>query len=201
MPPAPGCDENDWSAWSPRQLARRLAGVTAPWCIAGGWALDLWHGAQTRTHEDIEFTVLAEDLPAFRQALAGMEFHTAHAGVLAPLPGAMEPPAHVAQIWCRDVEAGCWRADMMIERGTPATWVYKRDPAITCARDEAVGRTPDGLPYLKPAIVLLFKARHRRPKDEADFASAVPRLSVEERRRLKAWLARAHPGHDWGAAL
>ncbi|MCB4770307.1 amino acid transporter [Ancylobacter sp. Lp-2] len=194
-------DEDSWSAWSPQQLAEHLADVAAPWCVAGGWALDLWLGMQTRDHEDIEFTVLAEDLPAFRHALGAMELYTAHAGVLSHLPGDAEPPAHVAQLWCRDVAAGCWRADMMIERGTPSRWVYKRDPSIHCPRAEAVDTTPTGIPYLKPAIVLLFKARHRRPKDEADFARAVPRLTAEERRRLKGWLAYAHPGHDWAGAL
>ncbi|GLK82599.1 nucleotidyltransferase domain-containing protein [Ancylobacter defluvii] len=201
MSSASDIDEHNWSAWSPQQLAQRLAGVGAPWCIAGGWALDLWHGLETRAHEDIEFTVLAEDLPLFRQALGAMEFYTAHDGALAPLPRHAVPPAHIAQIWCRDAEARCWRADMMIERGTPSTWIYKRDPAITCPRAEAVGRTPDGLAYLRPAIVLLFKAKHRRPKDEGDFARALPRMDRRERQRLKHWLAVAHPGHDWAAAL
>jgi hypothetical protein len=32
------------------------------------------------------------------------------------------------------------------------------------------------VPYLLPEIVLLFKAKHRRPKDRADFDGVLPLL-------------------------
>jgi hypothetical protein len=38
-----------------------------------------------------------------------------------------------------------------------------------------VGRS-NGTPYLVPEIVLLFKAKHDRPKDNADFAEVLPLL-------------------------
>lgn len=51
-PDAP--DHDTWCAWHPAELARRVAGISKPWCVVGGWALDLWHGKQTRYHEDFE---------------------------------------------------------------------------------------------------------------------------------------------------
>ena len=41
---------------------------------------------------------------------------------------------------------------------------------------EAFGldRTDDGIPYVIPEVVLLFKAKARRAKDEADFQHALP---------------------------
>ena len=63
--------------------------------------------------------------------------------------------------------------------------------------DELIRRTPDGIPYMRPDMVLLFKAKHAREKDEADFAAALPRLEAEERRSLRGWLERVHPGHRW----
>lgn len=186
-----------WCAWHPSELARRLRDIARPWCVAGGWALDLWHGRQTREHEDIEFTVLREDVAAFRRQLAGMSFHTAGDGIVEHLPDGAEPPPDIWQIWCQDIEARCWRVDMMIEPGTPAVWKYKRDPAITRSRAEMIGRSEGGLPYLKPAAVLLFKAKHRRGKDDTDFANALPKLEHAERAWLKASLAAAHPGHEW----
>jgi hypothetical protein len=49
-----------WSdPWRPEQIAERLAGVSVPWYIAAGWALDLFRGEQTREHEDIEIAVPA----------------------------------------------------------------------------------------------------------------------------------------------
>ncbi|SEI16642.1 hypothetical protein SAMN05216228_103143 [Rhizobium tibeticum] len=86
---------------------------------------------------------------------------------------------------------------MMIEPGTLDTWIYKRQAAISRPRAEMVDTTAEGIPYLKPAAVLLFKAKYRRPKDEIDFERALPRLPVSERLWLKTSLAACHPGHEW----
>jgi hypothetical protein len=194
-------DEDAWRPWHPAELARRLSGISKPWCVVGGWALDLWHGRQTRNHEDLEFTILCDDFKAFRRWLKGMRFHTVASGVIEHLPARKEPPAAISQIWCEDIQERCWRVDMMIEPGTPDLWVYKRDAAITRPRAEMVAVTPDGIPYLKSAAVLLFKAKYRRDKDELDFANALPRLEPSERAWLKACLATAHPGHEWAKLL
>ena len=73
-------DEEAWNAWHPDELARRLAGLDRPWCVVGGWALDLWLGHLTREHHDLEFTVLREDFNSFRLTLTTAE-------PLIPLPG------------------------------------------------------------------------------------------------------------------
>jgi len=190
-----------WNPWSPAELARRLQGIAAPWYVAGGWALDLWHGGATRTHKDLEFVVLRDDLPVFLRALSDLAMYTAHDGILTPLPHGRLPEPHIFQVWCGDRTASCWRVDMMIENGTPDRWVYKRDAAITCPRGDAIRRSPDGIPYLGPAAVLLFKAKYRHEKDDLDFANALPRLTPADRARLKDWLAATHPGHEWSKAL
>jgi hypothetical protein len=190
-------DHDAWSAWHPLELTNRLAGVSAPWCVVGGWALDLWYGRQTRDHDDLEFTVLREDVGIFREALQGLDFYTAGSGVVTPLPQDALPPADIVQIWCLDSIERRWRVDMMIEPGTPQTWVCKRDPNIRGARHEFVRSTPGGIPYLAPAPILLFKARYQRAKDEIDFENALPKLAVSERAWLKASLKLVHPGHEW----
>jgi len=193
--------DDAWSAWRPEELGRRLQGIGRPWCIVGGWALDLWHGHETRAHEDLEFTVLREDLATFRAALGDMVFFTAGDGIVAPLADGQEPAPDIFQIWALDRAAQRWRVDMMIEPGTPAEWVYKRDSRIRRPRAEMIAVTADGLPYLRPAAILLFKAKHRRAKDEADFAGALPKLPADERAWLQENLALLHPGHDWIEAL
>lgn len=190
-------DQDAWNAWHPRELAARLDGIDKPWCVVGGWALDLWHGHRTRDHEDLEFTVLRDDLACFREALAGMDFYAVGDGMVDYLPAEAEPAAGIAQIWCHDREANRWRVDMMIEPGTPDHWVYKRDPSISRPRGEMIATTSDGISHLKPAGVLLFKAKYRREKDEVDFANALPLMEVPERGWLKTTLAIAHPGHAW----
>jgi hypothetical protein len=179
----------------------RLRGISAPWCVVGGWALDLWHGYQTREHEDLEFTILRHDYSAFTQRLSGLRFHTVGGGVVEYLPENDEPPTDIFQIWCEDIEERLWRADMMIEPGTADTWVYKRDTTIFRPRAEMIARTADGIPYLKPAAILLFKAKHQRPKDEVDFDNALEKLAGPDRVWLKACLDAVHPGHGWAKRL
>jgi hypothetical protein len=61
--------------------------------------------------------------------------------------------------------------------------------------------SPEGIPYLAPEIVLLFKARHDRPKDQGDFTGVLPLLNPGRRAWLAAALARVHPGHPWISEL
>ena len=58
--------------------------------------------------------------------------------------------------------------------------------------------TEDGIPYGRPEIVLLFKAKHaHRDRDQSDFEAVVPRLEPERRRWLAEALEQVHPGHPW----
>ncbi|MBN3820767.1 amino acid transporter [Paraburkholderia sp. Se-20369] len=194
-------DQDAWNAWQPAVLAQRLTDVGLPWCVAGGWALDLWHGVQTREHSDLEFTILREHFDTFRQAFSDLAFYTAHAGVVEKLPADQDAPSEVMQFWGFDRAAESWRIDMMIEPGTDEMWAYKRDPSFKRPRADMVMRTADGIPYLNPSAVLLFKARDRRPKDQLDFERALPKLPVIERAWLKDCLDALHPGNEWARAL
>ena len=194
-------DQEAWSPWTPTDLFKQLAHVERPWCIVGGWALDVWQGQQTRTHEDLEFTILREDFPVFREALGPLDFYAVKGGVFELLESNCEPAADIFQIWCFDTVAQAWRVDMMIEPGTPDRWVYKRDTSITGERSEMVCTNEAGIPYLRPAAILLFKAKHLRKKDQADFNLALPRLSPVERQWLMEHLAQVHPGHEWLARI
>lgn len=198
MKPLP---EDTWGPWSPHELALRLGRDSPRWYVVGGWALDLWHGHQTREHEDLEFAVLPDQVEHCRKLLSDLEFFAAHDGTLTHHPAKAGLPAGLWQLWGADMTAGLWRVDMMIERGTPDFWVYKRDPSIRLPRSTAIRKNSAGISYLAPAIVLLFKAKHRREKDDQDFRTALPRLEGQEKADLLRWLEVQHPGHEWIARL
>jgi hypothetical protein len=61
----------EWDAWRPEEIARRLAGVGAPWYVAAGWALELFLGEQRREHEDLEIGVPAARLGRSLRRSAG----------------------------------------------------------------------------------------------------------------------------------
>ncbi|MBB6488923.1 nucleotidyltransferase domain-containing protein [Rhizobium lusitanum] len=193
--------EDAWLPWRPSDLADRLKHASGVWYVVGGWALDLWHGSQTREHEDLEFAVLPENVQEFRKILQDLDFFTVHSGVIEHLPQTEAPPTHVSQLWGLDARSACWRVDMMLEKGTPSTWHYKRDPTLQVLRSEIIRTNDAGIPYLAPAAVLLFKARHLREKDEVDFERALVKLTFAERDTLRRWLDVAHPNHPWLTAL
>jgi hypothetical protein len=55
---------------------------TSLWAVVGGWALDLWHGRQTRTYVDLEFMVMQRHADECRRLLAGLLFYSVWDGVL-----------------------------------------------------------------------------------------------------------------------
>jgi hypothetical protein len=190
-----------WSScWSPAEVAQRLAGVSAPWCVAAGWALDLFRGGQTREHGDIEIAVPAAAFPEVRARFPGYAFDAAGSGRIWE-NATPEVLAATHQTWLRDPATGNYLLDVFREPHDGGTWICRHDETIRLAYGEIIRRTPDGIPYLTPELVLLFKAKHARPKDQADFDKTVPHMTPAQRTALAGLLARAHPGHRWLANL
>jgi hypothetical protein len=195
----PGVDA--WRPWSPDQAAKTLADIGAPWYVAGGWALDLWRGRQTRPHDDLEVAIVRSQFEIFRSCLQGFDLFAVGSGEVTALPATADPPPDKHQVWLLDRPTCVWRMDIFLEPGDVETWVYRREETIRRPRSEMTGVTAGGVPYLKPEGVLLYKAKAVRAKDEADFAACAPLLGEEARRWLRQALQRAHPGHRWLAAL
>ena len=76
-------------------------------------------------------------------------------------------------------------------------WVFRRDPAITRPAKLISARSAEGVPFLRPEIVLLYKSRDAGPNDHADFDRAAPLLDLDSRAWLGAALRRHVPGHRW----
>lgn len=188
-------DIEAWQPWHPAEMAERLAGATVPWCVAAGWALDLHLGEQTREHHDLEIAVPRARFADLAGRFPELAFHVPGDGTVRPaVPAAL---AADFQTWALDPAADAWRFDVFREPHDGDVWVARRDERLRRPYAEITRRTPDGIPYLSPEVVLLFKAKHRRPKDEADFALVAPRLTEAERSWLDAALDLVHPGHPW----
>jgi hypothetical protein len=188
------------SCWSPADVARRMAGISTPWYVAAGWALDLFRGTQTRPHGDIEIGIPAASFPEVRSRFPGYIFDAVASGRIWQ-DAAPEVVAAMHQSWVRDPATDTYLLDVFREPHEGDTWICRRDESIRFPYRDIIRRTDDGIPYLVPELVLLFKAKHGRPKDQADFAATVPHLSSAQRGTLADLLARVHPGHAWLADL
>ena len=193
--------EARWSShWTPEEVARRLAGVATPWCVAAGWALDLFRGTQTRKHGDLEIAVPAANFPEIRDRFPGYHFDAVSSGRIWE-DAAPDVLAATHQTWLRDPATGTYLVDVFREPHEGETWICRRDETIRLPYGEIIQHTEDGIPYLAPELVLLFKAKHARPKDQADFDATVPHLTLVQRASLAELITRVHPGHPWLADL
>jgi hypothetical protein len=200
--PAPFSPETStWQAWRPEELPRLLAGVEAPWYVAAGWAIDLFLGEERREHEDLEIAVPNARFGEIAAALSHLEIFV----IGTPADGLATPYGEVGeaaleethQTWVREPESGLCRLDVFREPSDGDTWICRRDARLRLPYAELIEHTGDGIPYGRPEVVLLYKAKHTRAKDDADFAAALPRLDPGRRRWLADALELVHPGHRW----
>jgi hypothetical protein len=195
-------DVSKWDAWRPEQVADLLDGVRTPWYVAAGWALDLFVGEQRREHEDLEIAVPNTRFDDFMPAFDGLEaFVITGPEEATPLAQARAQLAETHQTWIREPATELWRFDVFREPSDGDTWICRRDPAIRMPYDQLIERTADGIPYGRPEVILLYKAKHSRDRDQADFEDILPRLDAERRQWLVAALEIVHPGHPWLAEL
>ncbi|MDQ7806292.1 amino acid transporter [Amycolatopsis sp. A133] len=187
--------------WDPAPLsevAELFSHVRVPWWIAGGYAIELAVGRAFREHADVDVLLLRRDQLAVQEALPSWEWWAADP------PGTLRPWARgellgdgVDDVWCRPSAAAPWRIQVMLDGADGAEWVSRRHPAV---RREIVlldGVSAEGVPYLAPEVQLFAKAHGTRPKDEQDFAAALPVLDAAQRRWLAEALRTAYGAHPW----
>lgn len=196
-----GADLRSWRAFRPGDARRWLEGVSVPWWIAGGFALDLFVGRETRPHEDLDVGCFRDDLPHASRALAGWELHAAQDGHLTRLTAGEVPGLAVHSLWCRPRGEGAWWLEIMLDESEGLDWIFRRNPDVRRPIGELLARDGSGLPYLRPEVQLLYKAKAPRPRDEEDFRTVAPLLGQAARAWLRDALERTHPEHPWLAVL
>jgi hypothetical protein len=198
-------DLGPWEPLAVRDLARLLAGASFPWWVAGGWAIDLFVGHQTRPHDDLDVLVLRRDQLAVQQVMRGWDLHAADPpGTLRPWRPGETLGVGIHDIWCRPHVASPWAFQLMLADAdaTGTRWVFRRDRRVTGPLSRLGRRGAENIAYLAPEVQLLYKAKPvPRPKDEHDFAVALPLLDAPRRRWLTQALTILHPQHPWLAQL
>lgn len=157
-----------------------------PWFIAGGWALDLAYGEQTREHKDVDLCCFREDLNGLLDFFADWKRQVAipKENRLVPCEKIEDalPPRHELHF----EKEGKKIEVLLIDRDGPFV-LFRRDPSIRLSLDEFTRTDMIGRPFVSPSWQLLFKAKKPRPKDNEDFFKHAPTLGKDE----KSWLLSA----------
>ncbi len=187
-----------WEPLDPAGLAELMRGFERPWWIVGGWSIEAFTGAP-REHEDVDLSLLACDLPAFREHLGtGWTPWSNHGGTLRPLSDRFPEPLDVeSQVWIRRDARSPWVVDLPITPDRDGLWTNKRWADHVVPVEEATWVAGDGIRYLRPEIALLYKAALDREKDLRDLDLAWPLLDDAARTWLLDALGVVHPGHAW----
>ena len=186
-------------------LAALLApvdGLSVPWCVAGGWAIDLWVGEVTRPHHDVDLLVARSDQRAVHDHFSDRSVVkvTPHPeglvgkGTLVPWDGSwIDLPVH--QIFADAADGD--RIEVLFAEIEDGVWRYRRNPEVRLSLDRLIVSGETGIPAMAPEVVLLFKAPLQRAWDEEDLVTVLPRLPINRREWLIDAIARSHPGNPW----
>jgi hypothetical protein len=186
-----------WRSVHPNEVARYFSSLRAPWWVAGGWALDLFVGDQSRPHKDLDIGVLRRDARMVLSALSTWEIFEAKDGLLTRMREGCAPRANVNSLWCRPADDTDWTFELMLDESEHDRWVFRREPTIWRPLSLAVRRDSGGIPFLAPEIQLLYKSRPVRAEDQADFDHVAPRLDDDARTWLRTALTIIDPRHPW----
>jgi hypothetical protein len=181
--------------------AEVMRAFPAPWCVAGGWALDLFLGRQTRAHTDVDLAIFRADQHALQRHLSAWKLLKVEDGRLSPWAAGerIDLPVHEIHAMRGHGEPGA--LEILLNERDGDRWVYRRDPAVTLPVARLILRGMGGVPALCPEVVLLYKCKAPRDVDEEDFQRMRPHLNGERRAWLAAALATSGPGHRWIAEL
>ncbi|MDX6372771.1 MAG: hypothetical protein QOD98_1759, partial [Nocardioidaceae bacterium] len=98
-----------WRPLDPSGVATLMKGFDRPWWLVGGWSIEAFTGV-AREHEDVDLSILARDVPAFRAHLGDAWTPWSNdGGTLRPLSDRFPEPLDAeSQIWLRRDAASPW---------------------------------------------------------------------------------------------
>ncbi len=176
-----------------------LTASDIPWAVAGGWALDLFLGHQTREHADLDLAIWRADQHRIRAALTpDWVLELADNGVLRPWSSDEWLSLPIHEIHARPSSSALPPLEFLLNERDDSSWIYRRDGQVRRELDRAIlERDADAILFLAPEIVLLYKSKAPRPTDEADFRAVQPALTTEQREWLRLAISRSNSNHPW----
>ena len=192
-------DHRGWAPLPYREAIEALLRTGVRAWVAGGWALDLFCGRQTREHTDTDIQICCSEQALLFAAFPGWEIYRTHAPGLARWTEG-EYLDTTPNVWLRRDQDSPWSLEVMFLDTEGEEWVYRRNRAIRGKVQEIGLVTEGGIPYLRPEVQLLFKGGSSalREKDTRDLLAVLPALPKASRMWLARTLRLQFPaGHEW----
>ena len=139
-----------------RRIKSIMESFHCKWFIAGGWAIDLHVGKESRIHKDIEIAIFREDQFKLKEYLHDWEFKKAISGEFHPWKNEyLELPIHELHA---ENKVSKEKIEVLLNETNGDKWRFRRDIRISSPIKEFSNYTSEGIPYVSPEIVLLYKA-------------------------------------------
>lgn len=172
-----------------------MSGFNKTWFIAGGWAIDLFLGKETREHKDIEIALFRKDQLYLRDYLKEWDFQKVIKGEFYPWKNEfLDLPIH--EIHGIEKYNG-QKLEVLLNETKDNDWIFRRDSRISCSLNSVWSYSNTGIPYLNPEIVLLYKVKNTREKDHQDFMIIKDYLNSKKKQWLQNAIELHEPEHMW----
>ncbi len=217
-----------------RELNDYLAKADIDWAICGGDAIDMFVGKQTRDHKDIDVAVFWDEREQLLTYLlqGNWRIFEPENGLLREVTNLQNDYRKKDNLWCilnsssayyiekdhgdfyqittsRKQQVSLDFIEFLFNDRDGNSFLYKRNHNIKLGN--AILHDFNGIPFLAPEMVLLYKSvftrylDSSRPEDISmvncyrhDFNMSLPLLTIEQKYWLKNALLVCYPdGHEW----
>lgn len=187
----------------PLSVNQEMRDFDRPWYIAGRWAIDLFLGLTTRPHNDVDIAILRRDQHVLRDCLDDWDFEK-----VVPRPNGglleiwhqdecLELPIH--EIHAQRVSRFPSHLEFLLNESSEHEWLFRKNPQVVHPLSSIGLRSENGILFLRPEVVLLYKAISKKPMptNQDDFDNVLPVLGQGQREWLRQAIAACNSKHAW----
>ncbi|MGH9948577.1 MAG: nucleotidyltransferase domain-containing protein [Pyrinomonadaceae bacterium] len=181
----------------PLQVSRLMRDFKPAWFVAGGWAIDLFLEKQTRVHEDVEIALFRKDQITFHDYFEGWLLQKLVNGEALVWNRSEWLTLPIHEVQCYKETAQPQQIEILLNESNETDWLYRRNPKVRRSLVKVQLESSAGVKFLCPEIVLLYKSKHPRAKDERDLQTVVKYLDAEQKKWLKDAIGVCDEKHRW----
>jgi len=185
----------------PLQVLTIMRDFKPSWFVAGGWAIDLFLEKETRLHQDIEIAIFRKDQTALHDYFDGWLLQEVVNGELVVWHWDEWLTLPIHEVHCYNETAQPPQIEILLNESNETEWLYRRNEKIRRSVVKIQLESNTGVKFLCPEIVLLYKSKNPRAKDERDFQAVVKRLDAERKEWLKDAIKVSNSEHHWLQSL